>query len=93
MGRYKELSNTALSNNDIGWKKKWKIKLKTKLRLYESLVKSILLYNCGSWRLSRSDQKKLNGFHRKQLRRVISIKGLHRITNNKLYQVTETEPI
>ena len=72
--RRKELSSIALSNHETVWKKKWKTKLKTRLRLYESLVKVILLYNCGTWGLSRSDQKKLNSFHRKQLRRVIGIK-------------------
>ena len=50
--RRKELSNIALSNNETLWKKKWKIKLKTRLRLYESLVKSILLYKCCTWGLS-----------------------------------------
>ena len=69
-------------------KKKWK-----RLRLYGSLVKSIFLYSCGNWGLSRSDQKKLNSFHRKQLRQVTGIKWPHRITNTKLYQVTETEPL
>ena len=82
-----------LSNNETVWKKKWKTKLKTRLRLYESLVKSLLLYNCGTWRLSRSEQKKLNRFHRKQLRRLIGIKWPHRKTSKNLCQVTETEPL
>ena len=50
--RRKELSNIVLSNNETVWKKKWKTKLKTRLRLYESLVKSILFYKCGTWGLS-----------------------------------------
>ena len=92
--RRKELSSIALSNNEIVWKTKWKTKLKTRLRPYESLVKSILLNNCsGTWGLSWSDHKKLNSFHRKQLRRVIGIKWPHSITNKKLYQVTETQPL
>ena len=86
--RRKELSNIALSNNETVWKKKWKTKLKTRLRLYELLFKSVLLYNCVIWGLSRSDQKKLNSFHRRRVRRVIGIKWPHRITNKKLYQVT-----
>ena len=54
--RRKELSNIAMSNNEKLWKKKWKTKLKIRLRLYETLVKSILLYNCGTV---------LNSFHRR----------------------------
>ena len=37
--------------------------------------------------------EELSSFHRKQLRRVIGIKWPHRITNKKLYQVTETESV
>ena len=88
----KELSNIAISNNKTVWKEKSKIKLKSR-QLYQSLVKSILLYRYHTWGLSRSDQKKLNSFHRKQLKWAISIKWSHRITSKILYQVTETEPL
>ena len=91
--RMKELSNVAISNNKTAWKKKWKTKLKTTQRLYQSFVKSILLYSYGTWGLSRNDQKKPNSFHRQQLKRAISIKWSHRITSKILYQVTETEPL
>ena len=46
--RRNELSNIALSSNGKVWKKKWKTKLKTRLCLYESLVKSILIYKFGT---------------------------------------------
>ena len=46
---------TIEQQNSMG--EKWKKKLKTRLHLYESLVKSILLYNCGTWELSQSDLK------------------------------------
>ena len=91
--RRKELSNIALSNNEKIWKKKWKIKLKTRLRLYETLVKNILLYNCGTWGISISDERKINSFHRRQLRRIIGIKWPHKISNKKLYKRTESKPI
>ena len=91
--RKKELSNIGQLNNETVWKKKWEKKLKTRLYLYESLVKSKLLYNCGSWGLSQSNQKKLNSFRRKQLKWVTGIKWPYRTTNEKLYQVTETEPL
>ena len=91
--RRKELSNVAISNNETVWKKKWKRKVKTRLRLYETLVKSILLYNCDTWGLSQSDHRKVNSFHRQQLRWVIGIKWPHRISNKKLYKVTDTKPL
>ena len=69
------------------------LKLKTRIRLYETMVKSILLYNCGTWGLSQNDQKKLNSFHRKQLRTVIGIRWPQKITNQKLYHITGTKPL
>ena len=41
--RTKELTNIVLAMNDTIWKKNWKTKLKTRIRLYETLVKSALL--------------------------------------------------
>ena len=71
-----------------------KNKAKDKATLVWIVSQSILLNNCsGTWGLSRSDNKKLNSFHGKQLRRVIGIKWPHSITNKKLYQVTETQPL
>ena len=57
--RRKELVTIALAKNDIIWKKKWKTKLTTRIKLYETLVKSVLLYNYGTWGVSKDDQRKL----------------------------------
>ena len=51
----KELATFALAKNDAIWKKNWKTKLTTRIRLYEALVKSVLLYNCGTWFVSKDD--------------------------------------
>ena len=51
----KELATFALAKNDAIWKKNWKTKLTTRIRLYEVLVKSVLLYNCGTWFVSKDD--------------------------------------
>ena len=71
--RRKELVTIGLAKNDIIWKKKWKMKLTTRIKLYETLVKSVLLYNYGTWGVSKDDQRKLNSFHRNQLRKVVGI--------------------
>ena len=70
-----------------------KTKLTIRIRLYETLVKSILLYNCGTWNVSKDDQRKMNSFHRRQLRKVIGIQWLHKISNNKLYKITGTKSL
>ena len=56
-------------------------------------MKSVLLYNCGTWGVSKDDHRKLNSFHRKHLRKVIGIQWPHKISNNKLYKITETKPL
>ena len=82
-----------MKNNDNIWKKKWTASTRKRLQLYNSLIKSILLYNCGMWGLSKTDEDNLNSFHRKQLRQVIGIKWPHKISNRKLYRITEAQEI
>ena len=91
--RRKELATIALAKNDTIWKKNWKVKLATRIQLYKTLVKSVLLYKCGTWGVSKDDERKLNSFHRRQLRKVIGIQWLHNISNNKLYKITGTKPL
>ena len=65
----------------------------TRIKLYETLVKRVLLYNCGTWGVSKDDQRKLNIFHRRQLKKVIGIQWPHKISNNRLYKITGTKPL
>ena len=48
------------------------------------VVKSVLLYNCRTWGVSKDDQGKLSSFHRRQLKKVIGTQGSHKMFNNKL---------
>ena len=91
--RRNELATIALAKNDAIWKKNWKTKLTTRMRLYETLVKSVLSYNCGTRDVSKDDQRKLSNFCRRQLRKVIGIQWPHKISNNKLYKITGTKPL
>ena len=63
------------------------------MKLYRALVKSILLYNCGTWALTKTQVEKLNAFHRQQLRRLLNIKYPTIITNKTLYSETNERPI
>ena len=46
--------------------------LKTKLRLFNSNVISVLLYGCQSWRLSKDDMNKLDVFQTKNLQHILA---------------------
>ena len=63
------------------------------MKLYNALVKSVLLYNAGTWGLTKEDEKNLNSFHRKQLRQVIGVFYPHKISCDKLYEITQSHPI
>ena len=81
--RRKELATIALSKNYTIWKKNLKMKLTTRIWLYKTLDKSVLLCTSGTWGVSKNDQRKLNSFHRRQMRKVIGIQWPHKISNKK----------
>ena len=60
---------------------------------YNALVLPILLYNCGTWSLTKKESNSLDAFHRKQLRGIMGIKWEDKITNRELYKKTNCKPI
>uniref|UniRef100_H3B4N3 Reverse transcriptase domain-containing protein n=1 Tax=Latimeria chalumnae TaxID=7897 RepID=H3B4N3_LATCH len=57
------------------WKSK-KIKTKTKLKLYKSNIRLVLLHAAGSWRTNKKLESRLHGFKSRCLRRILNIKYL-----------------
>ena len=72
INRRKGLSTAALAKLQHIWIKGDRVKRETKIKLYRTLVKSVLSYNCGTWALTKTEVEKLNAFHRQQLRKIIS---------------------
>ena len=60
-------ANSALVNLNIIWKNR-SILLRTKIQLYKSLILSILLYDCESWTLDETLEKRINAFESKAYR-------------------------
>ncbi|KAI4896154.1 hypothetical protein NFI96_009623 [Prochilodus magdalenae] len=58
--------------------------IRIKLRLYQSLVLSTLLYGSECWRMTDSDLNKLSVFHTKSLRRILGIFWPRTISNEEL---------
>ena len=69
------------------WKSK-QYSLSTKVRIYNSNVKSVLLYGSECWRIVKKDINKVNAFHNSCLRRICNIFWPNKISNNDLYQKT-----
>ena len=65
----------------------WKngnILTRTKIRILKSNVLSVLLYGCETWSIIRSDEKKLDAFMHKCLRRLLRIRWSQRIRNDEI---------
>ena len=69
------------------------ISLRTKLKLFESNVKSVLLYACETWKVTASIMKKLQTYTNRCLRRILNIRWPNIISNNTLWQRTNQIPI
>ena len=67
--------------------------LKTKVRLYNSNVISVLLYGCQSWRDNKNDMHRLDVFQTECLRRICNIFWPNKISNEDLYRKTNSLPI
>ena len=75
------------------WHRTDKTKQRTRIKLYNSLVRSVLLYNCGTRALTKTDEEKLDSFHRKKLRRVLGIRYPTKNLNKSLYKKCGQSPI
>ena len=43
---------------------------RTKIRLFNTLVRPVLLYGCETWKITKNDERNLNSFPCKSLRRI-----------------------
>ncbi|KAI8514967.1 hypothetical protein Bbelb_075580 [Branchiostoma belcheri] len=74
----------------------WKarnISLKTKLRIFESNVKSILLYGCETWGLTQVNIKKLQTFINARLRYILGIWWPRKVSNQDLLEIVGQERV
>ena len=71
------------------WRSK-QLRLKTKIRIYNSNVKSVLLYGSECWRVIQSDMKRLDAFKNRCLRRICGFYWPNVISNKDLFKVTKT---
>ncbi|XP_078603943.1 uncharacterized protein LOC144877771 [Branchiostoma floridae x Branchiostoma japonicum] len=69
------------------------ISLRTKLRIFESNVKSILLYGCETWGLTQLNTSKLQTFINARLRYILGIWWPQKISNEDLLERTGQEPV
>ena len=74
----------------------WKstaISTKTKLRIFSSNVKSVLLYGAETWRVTKINTNKIQTFVNGCLRRILRLRWYDRVTNTDLWTRTGQEPM
>ena len=63
-----------------------KISMTTKLRLFNSNVKSVLLYGSETWKMTKATMQKIQTFINMCLRRIFNIRWPEKISNEELWQ-------
>ncbi|KAK7495707.1 hypothetical protein BaRGS_00013154, partial [Batillaria attramentaria] len=81
---FKRLSNIWQATN---------ISRKTKASLFKSLVLSVLLYGCETWKLTKGEEKRLDVFQTKCLRRVLKIRWQQHVSNKTFLEMAEAEKV
>ena len=70
-----------------------KLRICTKANLYCSCVCSTLLYGSETWTLSSVQEKKINTFHLRRLRRILRTAWQHNFTNEEVLRRTNLTSI
>ena len=65
----------------------------TKIKLFKTLVRPVLLYGCEAWKLTASEEKKLDRFQFMCLRRILRVWWPQRIRNDTISQITGVKKI
>ena len=92
-GRMKSSEDDIKVRKALAWvacnklRKVWSSSLKRsiKVRLFVATVESILLYNCGTWTLTKQMEKSLNGVYTRMLRVALNVSWKQHMTNKELY--------
>ena len=74
------------------WRSK-EIRMKTKLKIFNSNVKAVLLYGSETWKTTDALQKKIQSFINRCMRRILGIWWPNRIRNEDLWERTGQEKI
>ena len=70
-----------------------RVNLAFKVRLYNAYIRPILLYNSGTWGLTKFWSDKLDATHRRHLRRLVQVFYPNCISNGALYTKCDTHPL
>ena len=70
-----------------------RLSLALKMRLYNSLIISIITYSSSSWTLTKDQKKRLGAFNTKALRRIVGVRWYDYVTNASMLTRTRQPPL
>ena len=88
--RRKQLSYAALNKIKQMWSGRKKVNIHRRIKVYNTLVKSVLIYNSCTWGITNKEMESLDAHHRKQLRQIWKRRNMR---NNEVYQLSKVRPI
>ena len=56
-------------------------------------IRPVLLYGCETWKITKTDERKLNSFQCQCLRRIMKIRRQQRMTNKRVVEMAEINEI
>ena len=69
------------------------IRTSTKIRIYRAAVLTVLLYGCEAWTTTQAQDRRVEAFHQRCLRRILRIQWYKRVTNREVLERSGIEPI
>ena len=66
---------------------------KTKMKLYKTLVLPVLLYGCETSKVTKSDEKKLDGFQFNCLRKIVKNRWQQMVTNERIMEMSKIQRV
>jgi hypothetical protein len=85
--RRKTLATDVVKSLDDIWRSS--LRISTKMRIFDCLVRSIFMYNASLWTLTETMVKQIDSFQRKLLRIALNIRYPRIITNIQLMELTK----
>ena len=85
-------ARSAFANLQLLWRSSV-YSQKTKLRIYQSNVLSVLLYGSECWGRTQQDTNRLSSFHNTCLRKILKVYWPKTISNTRLLQATKQQHI
>ena len=87
------IANHSFKNLQKCWLKGTKLRTQTKLRVYNTMIVPILLYNSGTWAVPKNVLEKIESCRRTHLRIILNIRYPNIISNEELYKRCEMTPL